>query len=63
MSSGQKLKENEMSDQKPLIERFCTCGKISWDSDFGSYNERHDEKGKSVPCNTLGDEYVNGVKR
>ena len=42
---------------KPLTEKWCSvCGKISWDSDFGSYHERHDDPktGKSVPCDTNG---------
>lgn len=50
---------------KPYIERKCSyCGKFSWDSEFGSYNETHDDpNGKKQKCDTLGDEYVNGVKR
>lgn len=36
-------------------EKWCTCGKISWDSDTGSYNETHvNDKGKTENCNTNG---------
>lgn len=50
---------------KPFVEKKCTCGKFSWDSEFGSYNERHDnpKTGKSEPCNTNGGTYVDGVKQ
>lgn len=40
-----------------LTEKRCSgCGKISWDSDLGSYNETHvDPKtGKDVKCDTNG---------
>lgn len=39
-----------------LTEYRCTCGKLSADSDTGSYNEEHwdSAKGKMVKCNTNG---------
>lgn len=49
---------------KDIVEKFCTCGKVSWDKDFGSYGEKHENKqGKQVPCDTNGGTYVNGVKQ
>lgn len=42
------------------------CGKFSWDSSFGTYNERHDVKSKpsvSAPCDTNGGTWVNGVRQ
>jgi len=49
----------------PLEERKCSkCGKFSWDSEVDSYNERHSVGGgKTEPCDTLGDVYINGVKQ
>lgn len=43
-----------------LTEKKCSvCHKISWDSDFGSYNETHQDKnGKTVKCDTNGAEIV-----
>lgn len=50
-----------------FVEKKCSvCGKFSWDSDFGSYHERHDVKGKpgvSAPCDTNGGTYVDGVRQ
>jgi hypothetical protein len=43
-----------------LTEKSCSvCGKISWDSDFGSYNETHEnpKTGKTEKCNTNGPQY------
>ncbi len=40
---------------KPLIEKSCSyCHKISWDNDFGSYNETHERNGKTEKCDTNG---------
>lgn len=44
-----------------LTEKRCSvCGKISWDSDFGSYRETHVDKktSKDVPCDTNGETIV-----
>jgi hypothetical protein len=31
-----------MNQDEIFVEKFCSiCGKISWDSQTGSYNERH----------------------
>lgn len=40
-----------------LTEKRCSvCGKINWDSDFGIYNETHEDKnGKTVKCDTNGE--------
>ncbi|WP_329793571.1 hypothetical protein V1227_17070 [Lentzea sp. DG1S-22] len=47
-----------------LIEKTCSvCHKISWDNQFGTYHERHEAKGKSVPCDTNGGTYVDGVRQ
>lgn len=43
-----------------LTEKRCSvCGKISWDSDFGTYNETHETTdGKTVKCDTNGETIV-----
>lgn len=43
-----------------LTEKRCSvCHKISWDSEFGSYNETHtDKKGNDVKCDTNGETIV-----
>ncbi|WP_167969266.1 hypothetical protein [Lentzea indica] len=48
-----------------LIEKKCSvCGKFSWDSDFGPYHERHEnKKGVSEPCDTNGGTYVDGERQ
>lgn len=53
-----------MNERKPLIEKTCSvCHKISWDSEFGPYGEKHTLLGKSVACDTNGATYVDGVKQ
>jgi hypothetical protein len=51
-----------------LIEKKCsTCGKFSWDSSTGSYNETHDVKNRrgdvigTAKCDTNGAMYRDGV--
>jgi hypothetical protein len=51
-----------------LTEKKCSvCGKFSWDSDSGSYRERHDVKRRGVtvsePCDTNGGTYVEGIRQ
>jgi hypothetical protein len=43
-----------------LTEKRCSvCGKINWDSDFGTYDETHEDKsGKTVKCDTNGETIV-----
>lgn len=37
-------------------EKCCsTCGKISWDSQTGGYNETHEVRGKISKCDTNGE--------
>jgi hypothetical protein len=51
---------NEDEDEV-FVEKFCSqCGKMSWDSQTGTYNECHDilENGEPTnsmePCDTVG---------
>lgn len=52
-----------------LTEKKCSvCGKFSWDSDFGSYHERHTVRGVEVaevskPCDTNGGTYIDGIRQ
>jgi hypothetical protein len=43
-----------------LTEKRCSvCQKISWDSDFGTYNETHEDKdGDTVKCDSNGETIV-----
>lgn len=46
-----------------LVEKKCSyCGKFSWDSSSGLYNETHVNKstGKTENCDTNGAVYVDG---
>lgn len=52
--------------EKPLVEKFCTCGKVSWDSQFGLYGETHETgkySGKYVKCNQDGGTYIDGIRQ
>ena len=55
-----------MSD-KPFVEKRCTCGKISWDSETGSYKEKHEVPDgyfvRDVWCDTNGGTIVDGVEQ
>lgn len=51
MSDDQNVEEEYADD---LIEKRCSiCKKLSWDSEFGSFNETHvnKETGKTEKCN------------
>jgi DNA-directed RNA polymerase subunit N (RpoN/RPB10) len=54
------------NEEQQIEEKRCSsCGKVSWDNTFGSYNERHEDKttGRSVKCDTNGGTYVDGVRQ
>jgi hypothetical protein len=45
-------------DDVIFVEKFCSvCGKMSWDSTTGDYNETHEigrRHPRTVACNTVG---------
>jgi hypothetical protein len=46
-----------MNQGEIFVEKFCSiCGKISWDSQAGTYNETHRVANRTIgtPCNTNG---------
>jgi hypothetical protein len=47
-----------VNENKVFVEKFCSiCGKISWDSESGDYNETHQVRSRTVPCNDKGTQF------